>query len=134
MSSCISFHISNSSAALYSRVSRGSGWFSGTQGGWVWGACHCWPAPTHWHNSGFLVRKPTFQSVQGKMVKLMQNLLEKNLTPELHAFSQARSLPKWWHMKALLFCCLTWKLYQNEKQSKILKVFFKTSKATKLNC
>lgn len=32
MSSCISFHISSSSAALYSKVSRGSVWISEGQG------------------------------------------------------------------------------------------------------
>jgi len=73
MSSCISFHISNSSAALYSRVSLGSGWFSGAQWGWVWGTCRCWPAPTHWYNnSRFLTGNPSFQgSVQGKRVRFI---------------------------------------------------------------
>lgn len=32
MSSCLSFHISSSSAALYSKVSRGSVWTSEGQG------------------------------------------------------------------------------------------------------
>lgn len=72
MSSCISFHISNSNAALYSRVSRGSGWFSGAQRGWMGGTCRCWPAPAHWYNnSRFLTGNVTFHSVQRKRVRFM---------------------------------------------------------------
>lgn len=79
MSSCISFHISNSSAALYSRVSRGPAWSPGARQGWVWGTCCCWQAPISWHNkSGFSLEPQLFKDMfKGKRKDLYKIYLRR---------------------------------------------------------
>lgn len=116
MSSCISFHISNSSAALYSKVSRGSVWTSEGQGAGGTEDGFCCTAGKPWDTNGNELKHTHTRGAWDPLWRVRFHLHwyrpEMNQRQKSPAFLLVHNLPELLCTKDPLSCCLTYRWNQ----------------------